>query len=100
MGDSSSPSDMKQVPYRIHRNDYVLLRQLMTADHLTFQSLVKTCVEAYMKGDPLVMRMLRQHKELESVPKSVIDRYTLSQRERQALLEQLEREQDKEEIKP
>lgn len=89
---------MRQVPYRIHDNDYKVLKKLFADDSLTFQSFTRFCVDSYLKGDPLMLRLLKQNRELSAVPKDVLDRYTLSQRERQALLEEIERENDKEKV--
>lgn len=81
--------NIQQVPFRLHMNDHKLLKKLLGDDSLTFQGFVDICVQAYLKGDPTFLKMVKQWKELNTVPKEVQDRYTLSQRERQALLDEI-----------
>ena len=91
---------IKQIPFRIHYHDKGVLDKLLRDDGLTFQRFVEFCTKAYMEADPSMMRLLRDRIELHKVPREVLDRYTISQRERQIILDQIERKQDKDEILP
>lgn len=93
-----NPERMRQVPYRTHENDYRILKKFLADDGLTFQGLVKVCVKAYVEGNPLILKLLKQHAELSLVPQEVLDRYTLSRRERENLLNDIEKEEDKKPI--
>lgn len=82
--------NIKQVPFRIHNNDYILLKKLLSDEDLRFQHLVDACVQAYMRGDPHVMKVVKDYVEQSHIPKEHKDQYTLSQRERSKLLDELE----------
>lgn len=57
-------------------------------------------VKAYMQGDRSIMGVVRDQQLLKQVPKDVQERYTLSQRERQLLLDSIEHEVNRNEIVP
>lgn len=92
------PALMRQVPFRMHRDDAVVLKKLVKDDGLTVQGLVATMVEGYMKGNPHLLRYLRDQMELLKVPKDVLDRYSLSQRDREKVLAELDKELDGQDI--
>lgn len=100
MGRPRNPDseNMRQVPIRIHENDYKVLKKLMLDDGLTLQKLTNTFIQSYLRADASALKILKQQAELNTVPKEVLDRYNLSQRERQKLIEQIEEESKDEEV--
>lgn len=82
--------NIQQVPFRIHRNDYLALRKLLKGDNWKLQTLFTAVVEAYMSRDPLLIKLLADWKEANSVPKRAKETYNLSNRERKGILDELE----------
>ena len=81
---------IRQVPFRLHENDYKALRKLLEEDGWKFQSLVAACVDAYLNRNPLLIKLLADWKEDNVIPKKLRDRYSLSNREKRKLLDELE----------
>lgn len=81
-----------QMPYRLHHNDRVLLKKLLRDDEMTFQSLVDAAVQAYLRGDPAMMRVMQDWKDLNILPEDVMKNggALLSRRERMELLKEIE----------
>lgn len=82
--------NIQQVPFRIHRNDYAVLKKLLKGDNWKLQHLLAALVDAYMKRDPLVIKVLADWKEENVLPARVKESYTLSNRERRGLLDEIE----------
>lgn len=82
--------NIQQIPFRIHRNDYILLKKILIEDDMKFQTFVSSCIEAYMRGDANIMMCVKDWKELSIIPKEHRSKYTLSSRERQKILDELE----------
>lgn len=87
---SEKDRGIKQVPFRLHRNDYLALKKLLKGDGWTFQRLVQATVECYMRRDPLLVKVLADWKEENVVPPRAKETYTLSSRERRGILDELE----------
>lgn len=85
---------LKQVPIRFHTNDYAILRQLLSQDGMSFQTLVTALVDGYMRADKDIMRVIKDWQEMNEIPKDVKDRYSLSQRDRRAILDEIEAAKD------
>lgn len=83
--------EIQQIPFRLHRNDFLLMKKLLDNDGLKFQHFVTACVEAFLRGDPDVMRVVRSWREMSAVPKDDREKYTLSPRERDGILDSLDR---------
>jgi hypothetical protein len=81
---------IQQVPFRIHRNDYKVLRKLLGEDGWKFQALMAACVDAYIHRNPLIIKLLADWKELNAIPRKNRDKYSLSNREKRDLLDELE----------
>lgn len=81
---------IQQIPFRLHVNDHKVLKKILIDDGMRFQTFVSACVEAYLRGDPSILKVVKDWKDLNTIPKDVRDKYTLSQRERRALLDELE----------
>ena len=88
----------KLVPFRIHENDYAVFKKLLQDDGFSFQSFVRAFVDAYVDGEQAVLEVLKRKHGLPVASKNEVDRFTLSQKERQKLAEQIERAQDKKEV--
>lgn len=86
---------IQQIPFRLHINDHKALKKLLIDDGMKFQTFVSACVEAYLRGDPNIVKAVKDWKDLNTIPKDVRDRYSLSQRERKALLDELEEASEK-----
>jgi arsenate reductase-like glutaredoxin family protein len=86
------PTDpTKQAIVRLHQHDHALLKVVLKKDKMSFQKLVGFCVRAYLDADPLLLKMLKTYRELEAVPKDVREKHVLSNRERQNILDQIEK---------
>lgn len=79
---TEAAKQIKQVPFRLHMNDYNALRKLLDEDGWKFQRLVEAVVEAYIRRDPLLIKLLVEWKEENVIPRRIRDDYTLSSRER------------------
>lgn len=80
---------IQQIPFRLHMNDHKMMKKILVDEGMTFQTFVSACVEAFLRADPAIMRAIKEWKDLNSIPKDVRDKYTFSQRERQAILSEL-----------
>jgi hypothetical protein len=82
--------NIQQIPFRLHINDHKMMKKLLADDGLSFQTFVEHCVQAYIGGDPTLIKMIKQWKDLSSIPREARDQYSLSRRERQSLLDEIE----------
>ena len=87
---AASKEPLKQAIVRIHENDHRVLKVLLKKDKLSFQKLVYYCVRAYLDGDPYLLKMVKNYRELEAVPKDIQDKHVLSHRERADIYKELE----------
>lgn len=78
------------VPFRLDVNDHKALKKLLIDDEMTFQKFVASCVEAYLRGDPNILKCVKDWKLINSIPPEDRDKYNLSQRERQNILDEIE----------
>jgi hypothetical protein len=94
-GFDEKPTDdnSKQMLIRVHKHEHTMLKVLLKKDKLTYQRFAVYCVQAYLDGDPHFLKMLRTYRELDTVPQDVRDKHVLSQRERSAIFDELEREE-------
>jgi hypothetical protein len=77
------------VPFRLHVNDHKLLKKVLIDDNLKFQTFVEACVQAYLRGDPAALKIVKDWRELNTIPKEKRDAYNLSSRERNKILDEL-----------
>ena len=82
--------NVKQIPFRLHPNDKALFFKLLGDDNLSFQKFVDACMQAYLRGDPSVVKIIKDWRTLNEVPKDHLERYTLSHRERAEIQRELE----------
>lgn len=85
-----NPDDWQQIPTRLHRNDYKMLKKVLFDEGMTYQTLVQCLVHAYLDGNPQVLKIVKTYKEALSVPAHQREAKTLSQRERDLLLKEIE----------
>lgn len=83
---------IKQLSIRMHPNEHTMLMALLKRDEMSFQKLYNYIVAGYLNGDPRILAYVREQRELERVPKDIRDKHTLSWRERNNLLDEIERE--------
>lgn len=81
-----------QMQYRLHRNDKVLLKKLLRDDNLFFQTLIDATVQAYLRGDPAILTVIQDWRDLNVVPDEVLKKggVLLSRRERLDIMKQIE----------
>lgn len=82
---------------RLHENDKRLLQKLLEDADITYQDFAEACVQAFLRGDPAALKIIKDWRLLNELPKEHLDRYTLSHRERDQIAKELEtvrREQD------
>ncbi len=90
-GGSKRPRDpVKQIPVRVHVHDHTMLRVRLRQDSLTVQKFIGFCIQGYLDADPMMLRMLRNYRELELVPPGVREKHVLSSRERMGILDEIE----------
>jgi hypothetical protein len=83
---------IRQIPFRIHVDDYALLRKMLFDDGMKFQFFVDACVQAYLRGDPAMLRFVKDWKMMSEIPREKKAMYMLSHRDRQALLDEFEKD--------
>lgn len=77
--------NIRQISWRCHGNDYSVLRRILKDDGWKFQNLVDACVEAYIRRDPLLIKLLVDWREESYVPNRIRNDYTLSRREKKSV---------------
>lgn len=76
--------------FRCHKDDFIILKKLLADDKLSVQQFFRICVQTYLRADTSIMKVIKMQKELDNVPDEVKDKYALSQRDRQALLDEID----------
>jgi hypothetical protein len=87
----SAPTELKQLSVRMHPYEHQLLMTLLKRDELSFQKLYKYIVSGYLNADPRILAFVREQRELEQVPRDIRDKHPLSWRERNKLLDEIEK---------
>lgn len=59
---------LKQVPFRLHKSDWLLLRKQLLDDGARFQTIVTAFIEAYMKRDPLALKLVDDYRKFNDIP--------------------------------
>lgn len=81
--------NIHQAPIRIHNNDWELLKIRLRNEGLSFQDFGRACVEAWLRMDQGMMTVVADWKRLNVIPKSEVDQYTLSDREKRAMFDEI-----------
>lgn len=91
---SEKDLQIKQSPFRMHKNDWPPLRALLKSDGWPLQKVFEAVVAAYMRRDPLLIKILADWREDQQLPSQGkrLDKYTLSPSERRDLMKELEAE--------
>lgn len=76
----------------MHPHDKALLSKLLTDEKLSYQSFAHACMDAFLRGDPSIMKVIKDFKTLRDIPKEHMDKFSLSKRERDAMLDELEKD--------
>jgi hypothetical protein len=92
--------NIRQIPFRLHMNDKILFMKLLSDADLTYQSFSQACMEAFLRADPAVMKVIKDWRDLSTVPKDHLERYTLSHRERDAIQKELEQMGGEQDVDP
>lgn len=87
----SAPTALKQLSVRMHPHEHTMLMALLKRDELSFQKLYNYIISGYLNADPRILTFVREQRELERIPKDVRDSKTLSWRERNNLLDEIEK---------
>jgi hypothetical protein len=82
----------KQLSVRMHAHDHTMLMALLKRDEMSFQKLYTYIVSGYLNADPRIIAFLREQRELERVPKDVREKHVLSWRERNNILDEIEKD--------
>jgi hypothetical protein len=82
--------NLKQIPFRIHLNDFRMMQRILADDELKYQTFVDACVQAYIRNDPFIRHVVDDYKEYNVIPRQMKDRYTLSDREKMDLIKEIE----------
>lgn len=83
----------ERITYRLHANDKILLVKLLSDIGMTIQEFRSAVSDAFLRGDPHLIKAINDWKLLNTIPKEHMSKYTLSHREREELLLQLEKEE-------
>ncbi|MFA5750571.1 MAG: hypothetical protein WC895_05175 [Candidatus Shapirobacteria bacterium] len=82
--------NLHQMSVRLHNSDYIVMKKLLSDEGLKWSHFITYCVQSYINGDPAMMRIIKLYKELDTIPKGDKSKYTLSARERAALLDEID----------
>lgn len=93
-------SPVKSHRFKILEDDEKILRKLLIDEGISFQWFMDCVVQSYLRGDPHVTRIVREFKELTSVPAERRSLYELSIRDREKMYDDLERLQSRRYILP
>lgn len=91
-GSREKGQNLKGVLIRVHKNDYVIIKQMLVKDGAAFQHLTTACLEAYLRRDAEVLRILKDWKDANVIRKEDKNRFDFSDRERRAILDELDGE--------
>jgi len=80
----------KQIPVRLHVHDHGVLKAMLKKDKMSLQKFIGFCVRAYLDADPSFMKVIKNYRELELVPRDVREKHVLSHRERSKIFDELE----------
>lgn len=88
--------NLQQVTARIHKNDHVLFKQLLSKDGLKYQSFISAMVESYLRRDQELLKILNDWKEANHIRWKGLEkeRFDFSDREKRSLLDELSKEFD------
>lgn len=90
------PEPIKQTPLRIHINDHRILVDLLKRDGMSIQKFMGYCVRAYIDAHPSMLKVIRDLRELDLVPKDIREKHVLSMRERMHIFDEIERSEKEE----
>mgnify|MGYP001574676147 CR=1 FL=1 len=76
---------------RFHESDYQLLRAQLDKDTLAFQALSTACVEAYLRRDPYVLKIIRDWQEENRLEKYQANEFSFTDKEKRRLLDAIDR---------
>lgn len=82
---------LKQIPVRLHIHDHTMLMAMLKKDRMSLQKFISICVRAYLDGDPMMLKCVKNYRELEVVPREIKERHVLSHRERAHIFDELEK---------
>ena len=83
------PVDTKQVPFRMHKNDFAVMKRLLKTDGWSFQAFTRSIIDAYLKRDPLIIKLMAEWREENMLSARAKDTYTFSRHERKELLDEI-----------
>jgi len=92
--------NVRRLAFRIHLNDEKLFMKLLDDDNITYQFFADACAQAYLRGDRSILKVLKDWKDLTTVPVEHRELYTLSHRERSLIQKELDEIQAEQDIKP
>lgn len=84
---------IKQIPVRVHLHDHTMLTAMLKKDQMPLQKFIHYCITAYLDGDPMFLKTIKNYRELDTVPHHVKEKHILSHRERANIFDELERSQ-------
>lgn len=76
---------------RVHQSNWNTLKLMLKRDELSFQGFVTYCAQAYLDGDPDIIRAVRRYRTKELIPESE-SKGVFSNRERAEIFAELEKE--------
>lgn len=82
----------KRSSIKLHPDDQRVLKKLLVDDDLSFQAFMEACVQAYLRGDPNMLKVVKDFRMLRRIPKEKLAEYLMSHRERERLLKEMEEE--------
>ncbi len=77
--------------FRLEENDSIILKKILDDNNTTMQVFFEACVKAYLRGDPNIMKVLKDFLLLRDVSKEDLAGYVISTRERTSLLDEFEK---------
>lgn len=89
--EKSNDKVWKPKHYRVNKTDEAVMVKILGDAGFTFQAFVEACVQALLRGDPNMMKVMKDFQVLRDIPKESLSEYIISHRERTALLEEFEK---------
>lgn len=78
---------MHQIPVRVRKDELDLVKQRLEDDGMTFQWLVRAAVDAYLKNDMAMLKVVADWKAQNVIPKGHTVTFGFSEREKRELME-------------
>lgn len=81
---------IKSIVARITLGDYAAMRRLLHDDHLTVQSFLSACVDAYVRRETTMVNVVEEYRKLIEVSQDNVSGSHMSKMDKRALFDEIE----------